>query len=53
MDRYDTRFIDSEEKDLATAIKGLSPKTMKRPSSKEQNQFRQSGEGHMLKKSPK
>jgi len=51
MDRYDTRFIDSEEKDLATAIKGLSPKTMKRPSSKEQNQFRKAAKAYVEKES--
>jgi predicted DNA binding CopG/RHH family protein len=51
MDRYDTKFIDSEEKDLVTSIKGINPRSIKRPSKSVQNEFRKAAKAYVEKES--
>jgi len=51
MDRYDTKFIDSEEKDLASSLKGINPSMLKRPSAKLQSQFRKAAKAYVEKES--
>ena len=40
MAKYDPRYIDSEERQLVTDLKKMDVAGLKRPTKKEQNQFR-------------
>ncbi len=40
MDRYNTKYLDSEEEDLEAAINQIDTKKLKKPGLKEQEHFR-------------
>lgn len=39
MDKYKTKTMDTEEKDLVEALNDMDTKKIKKPSEKEQDQF--------------
>ncbi len=49
MNRYNTRYIDSEEKELMKSIRNINTKTLKRPDKKEQTQFRKAAKAFVDK----
>lgn len=51
MDRYSTKSIDREEKDLVSALKDINLNEIKRPSKKTQNQFRRAAKAYVEKES--
>ncbi len=51
MDRYNTKFIDSEERDLASSLKGIDLRKAKRPSARTQNQFKKAAKAFVEKES--
>jgi predicted DNA binding CopG/RHH family protein len=51
MDRYDPKFIDTEERDLIKSIKGIDVQKIKRPSKKEQGQVRRAANAYVEKES--
>lgn len=51
MDRYDPKYIDSEEKNLIEGIKKVDTRGLKRPSKKLQSQVRKAAKGYIEKES--
>jgi len=51
MDRYDPKYIDSEERNLIEAIRKTQPTGMKRPSKKLQGQVRRAAKAYIEKES--
>jgi predicted DNA binding CopG/RHH family protein len=51
MDKYETKFIDSEEKDLARSLKNINPRKLTRPSAKVQSQIRKAAKAYVEKES--
>ena len=51
MDRYTTRPIDKEEKDLISALKDVNPSNFKRPSKKAQSQLKRAAKAYIDKES--
>ena len=51
MDRYNTRSLDAEEKDLISALKDIHPSGIKRPSKKTQDKFRRAAKAYIVKES--
>jgi predicted DNA binding CopG/RHH family protein len=51
MDRYDTKILGSDEKDLVSSLKTINPRNIKRPSKKVQNQFQRAAKAYVKKES--
>jgi predicted DNA binding CopG/RHH family protein len=51
MDKYKTRFIDSEEKDFALSLKNINPRKLTRPSAKVQSQIIKAAKAYVEKES--
>jgi predicted DNA binding CopG/RHH family protein len=51
MDRYNPKFIDTEERDFIKSIKGIDVQRIKRPSKKEQLQLRRAAKAYVEKES--
>ena len=51
MDRYDPKYIDSEERDLMEGIKKMDPRVIKRPSTIVQNRIRVAAKAYVEKES--
>ena len=51
MDRYDPKYIDSEERNLIEGIKKAQPIDLKRPSKKLQSQVRKAAKAYIEKES--
>ena len=49
MDRYKTRYLDDEEKELAKSINKLDTKTLPRPSKKDQKVFKEAAKNFIKK----
>ena len=49
MARYDPRYVDAEERQLLADVKKMDPRGLKRPSKKEQNEFRRAAKAFIEK----
>ena len=49
MARYDPRYVDAEERQLLADVKKTDPRLLKRPSKKEQNEFRRAAKAFIEK----
>jgi predicted DNA binding CopG/RHH family protein len=51
MDKYNTKALDAEEKDLISALRNIRPEGIRRPSKKTQDKYRRAARAYVVKES--